>query len=61
MRLRVNTDGSRSGTHIFDADTGEEITAKVRLLKIWLFSERDPITEVTLRGVDIEINGEVDV
>lgn len=62
MRIKVVSDGTRGGTKILDADTGESIDA-LRVIGInWEVPDRDghPVLTLRCQGAEVEIEGEAD-
>lgn len=59
MKLKIVSDGTRAGTFVTDAETGEPVERVTRVE--WTLdtnSRRGAIVTLTVRGVPVEIVGE---
>lgn len=60
MRVRVTSDGTRAGTRIVDADSGEPIDGLHCLGIVWEIEDHDaePVCTLKCRSVEVDIEAE---
>lgn len=59
MRVRIESDGTARNTRIYDAETGDDLTAKLAVMGItWFISGPDNVAKATLQIEMIGLNVE---
>jgi hypothetical protein len=61
VRLRIVSDGSAQGTTVVNADTDEDLTSNVKLIR-WVHEMgRLPQIEITFARLDVELRSETEL
>ena len=61
MRLKIVSDGTAQGTQVLNADTDEDLTANVKLIR-WVHElGRLPQIEITFAKLDVEMRAETEL